>query len=237
LKKRIVEYLNEAKQIAGSIEVKDIARVAVILYEAWARRSNIFVCGNGGSAATASHFVGDLCKIGVPAYCLNDNVPLISALTNDEGWDNVFVYQLAHKFSKGDVLVCISVHGGVGKENADFWSQNLFKAIEYVKSYRGQTIGLVGFEGGVIRRVADASIKINSYSTPQVESWHDHICHLISLVLSECKPTKICVCGMTYILPDLVCPYCHESRYRLIKGIEGNIEDVRKIYDSIQVTS
>jgi len=178
LKKQVEEYLEEVKRIAGEINIEDIARVITIIYGAWSVRGDIYICGNGGSAATASHFASDLCKLGVRAYCLNDNMAQMTALTNDVGWDNVFLNQLAYKWSKHDVLICISVHGGVGEDEAGQWSQNINKAMDYVKRYGGKIVGLVGFDGGEVRRLADASI-VAGQSTPQVESWHSHICHLI----------------------------------------------------------
>lgn len=228
MRKLIEEYLDEVKQIADSINIKDIAKVIVILYEAWLNNKTIYLCGNGGSASTASHFTCDLLKLGIKAHCLNDNSSRITAITNDSGFDALYVEQLNNLLSGGDVLVCISVHGGVERDR-NIWSGNLVKAVDFARRKKAKIIGLVGFEGGVIRRLADASIKINSYSTPQVESWHSHIAHLICLILAEYKPVKVCdECHRIYTLDKLECPSCQSVKFSLARGIIGNIEDIRK---------
>jgi len=228
LKKLIEEYLDELKQIADGINIKDIARVVVILYEAWLNNKTIYLCGNGGSASTASHFTCDLLKLGLKVHCLNDNPSLITAITNDNGFDALYVEQLNNLLNNGDILLCVSVHGGVERDK-NIWSGNLVRVIDFARGKKAKVIGLVGFEGGVIRRLADASIKINSYSTPQVESWHLHIAHLICLILSEFKPMRVCKeCSRIYAVDKLECPSCHSIEFRLAGGIIGNIEDMGK---------
>ncbi len=227
MKKQVEEYLAEIKEIADNINIEDIARVVTTIYGAWSVRGDIYVCGNGGSAATASHFTSDLCKIGVGAYCLNDNMAQMTALTNDVGWDNVFLNQLAYKWSRSDVLICISVHGGVGEDKAGQWSQNITKAVDYVKRYGGKVIGLVGFDGGVLKQLADASIVVG-HSTPQVESWHNHICHLICEILKVFKPVRSCAdCG--FIHDGILCTKCGCVHYTHTMGIKGNIQEIMKI--------
>ena len=103
----------------------------------------------------------------------------MSALINDEGFDNLFYEQLKGRFQKGDVLIGISVHGGAGRDKADLWSQNLLKAMKYAKDMEGKTIGLSGFDGGPMKETADACIVVPAHSTPQVESFHLALEHLI----------------------------------------------------------
>ena len=161
-------------------------------FEAWKNRSRVYTCGNGGSASTATHFACDLAKTAAPegkrglrAECLNDNPPLMLALINDEGFDNLYVEQLRTKFEPGDVLICISVHGGAGRDKAGLWSQNLLKAMVYVKENGGKTIGLSGFDGGPMKEIADACIVVPVHSTPLVESFHLVLEHLIVFRLKE----------------------------------------------------
>ena len=182
----IQNYLSEVRKLAETISVADIDRAIRLLFEAWKNGSQVFTCGNGGSASTATHFACDLSKTTIvegkkrfKAYCLNDNIPLMSALINDEGFDNLFYEQLKDKFEKGDVLVCISVHGGAGRDKAELWSQNLLKAMKYAKDMGGKTIGLSGFDGGPMKEIAHACIVVPVYSTPQVESFHLALEHLI----------------------------------------------------------
>jgi len=182
----IQNYLSEVKKVAEAISVNDIDRAIELLLEAWEKGNQIFTCGNGGSASTATHFACDLSKATIvdnkrrfKAYCLNDNIPLVSALTNDEGFDNLYSEQLKSLFNEGDVLICISVHGGAGKDKAGLWSQNLLTAMRYAKDKGGKTIGLSGFDGGPMKEMADACIVVPIDSTPQVESFHLALEHLI----------------------------------------------------------
>ena len=118
-------------------------------------------------------------------HCLNDNIPLMSALINDEGFDNLFIEQLKNLFQEGDVLICISVHGGAGRDKAALWSQNLLKAMKYAREMKGKTIGLSGFDGGPMKEIADACIVVPVDSTPQVESFHLALEHLICGCLKD----------------------------------------------------
>jgi len=185
-------YLAEAKRITENISIDDVNQVIELLFEAWKRGSRVFICGNGGSASTATHFACDLVKTAAPegkrgfkAECLNDNIPLMLALVNDNGFDSLFYEQLKTKFSPGDVLICISVHGGAGKDKASLWSQNLLKAMMYVKENGGKTISLSGFDGGPMKEIADAGIVVPAHSTPQVESFHLVLEHCIVFRLKE----------------------------------------------------
>jgi D-sedoheptulose 7-phosphate isomerase len=188
----IQDYLSEMKKVTENISVADIERGIEILYQAWTNGNQVFICGNGGSASTATHFACDLSKTTIvpekrrfKAYCLNDNVPLISALTNDEGFDSLYYEQLKGKFEEGDVLICISVHGGAGKDKAGLWSQNLLKAMKYAKEMGGKNIGLSGFDGGPMKEIADVCIVVPIASTPQVESFHLALEHLVCSCLRQ----------------------------------------------------
>jgi len=148
--------------------------------------------GNGGSASTATHFACDLAKGTVVegkkrfrVISLTDNVPLITALTNDNGFNAIFVEQLRNLLEKDDVVIAISVHGGTGKERAGVWSQNLLAAIQYAKENSAKTIGIAGFDGGALKNLADACIVVPVQSTPYVESWHATLEHLICSCLRE----------------------------------------------------
>ncbi|MCL0041184.1 SIS domain-containing protein [Dehalococcoidia bacterium] len=185
-KEFIQNYFVEMKKVIDDIPIEDIDRVIELLFDAWKRGNQIFTCGNGGSASTATHFACDLSKMTIVpgrrrfrVECLNDNIPLMLALINDDGFDNLFFEQLKTKFREGDVLICISVHGGAGKDKAGLWSQNLLKAMKYAKDKGGKTIGFSGFDGGPMKEIADACIVVPVNSTPQVESFHLALEHLI----------------------------------------------------------
>ena len=188
----IDDYLSETRKITEAISVDDIDKVIGLLYQAWQDGNQVFICGNGGSASTATHFTCDLAKTTIvdgmkrfKAICLNDNVPLVSALTNDEGFDNLYYEQLRSLYREGDVLICISVHGGAGQDKAGLWSQNLLKAMKYVQDNGGKTIGFSGFDGGPMKEMADACIVVPANSTPQVESFHVTLEHLICSCLKR----------------------------------------------------
>jgi D-sedoheptulose 7-phosphate isomerase len=184
---RTGEYLDEVSGIVAALNRSDIDRAIEILYSAWKEDRQVFVIGNGGSASTSTHFACDLNKWvsdeadrKFRAFALVDNIPLMSALTNDNGWSDVYSEQLRNFFRKGDVLVAISVHGGSGSDKAGPWSQNLLKAVKYVKDNGGKVVGLSGFDGGVLKTAADACVVVPAESTPHVEGMHLVLTHLIS---------------------------------------------------------
>jgi D-sedoheptulose 7-phosphate isomerase len=184
---RTAEYLSEVSKIASDLDRGSIDRAIGILYDAWKGDNQVFVIGNGGSASTSTHFACDLNKWvsdeadrKFRAFALVDNIPLMSALTNDNGWGDVYAEQLRNFFRKGDVLVAISVHGGSGSDKAGPWSQNLLKAVKYVKDNGGKVVGLSGFDGGVLKTASDACVVVPANSTPHVEGMHLVLTHLMA---------------------------------------------------------
>lgn len=184
---RTNEYLEEVAQIAAKLDRGSIDKAIQLFYDAWKSDSQIFIIGNGGSASTATHFACDLNKWvsddaerKFRAFSLVDNIPLVSALTNDNGWGDIYYEQLLNFFRKGDVLVAISVHGGSGSDKAGPWSQNLLKAVKYAKDNGGKVVGLSGFDGGVLRTASDACIVVPADSTPHVEGMHLVLTHLMA---------------------------------------------------------
>lgn len=188
----VKEYLQDLEMVVKQVSQDDIQKALTLLFEAWTNEKQVFVAGNGGSASTATHFTCDLAKFTAVdgkkrfrAVCLNDNMPLVSALTNDLGWDNVYLEQLKNLLDRGDVLVVISVHGGSGADKAGVWSQNLLKATKYVQDNGGKVLGLAGFDGGALKQAADACIVAPINSTPQVEGFHAVLTHLLCASLRQ----------------------------------------------------
>jgi D-sedoheptulose 7-phosphate isomerase len=189
----IDDYFWEMETVINDISREDIDRVIELLFAIWRQGRTVFLMGNGGSASTATHFACDLTKCtiveGKPRFrviCLNDNIPLMSALINDEGFDNLFSEQLKNLMRPGDCLIAISVHGGKGEDRAGLWSQNLLKAMQLAKEeYDAVTIGLSGFDGGALKKMADACVVVPFNSTPQVESFHLVLEHLVCNCLRE----------------------------------------------------
>lgn len=180
------------KETLDKMPENEISEVIDVLFDAWKNGNQIFIMGNGGSASTATHFACDLAKGTVvpgkkrlKAIALTDNIPLMTALINDNGFENLFYEQLVNLFNKGDIVISFSVHGGTGKDLAGPWSQNLLKAMRYVQENGGKAIGVSGFDGGAMKDIADICIVVPVDSTPHVESLHLAIEHLITNCLKE----------------------------------------------------
>jgi D-sedoheptulose 7-phosphate isomerase len=183
---RTDEYLKEVSQIAAKLDRESVDKAIGILYDAWKSDKQVFTIGNGGSASTATHLACDLNKWvsdeaerKYRAFSLVDNIPLVSALTNDNGWGDIYYEQLRNFFRRGDVVVAISVHGGSGSDKAGPWSQNLLKAVKYAKDNGGRVVGLAGFDGGVLKTASDACVVVPAESTPHVEGMHLVLTHLM----------------------------------------------------------
>ena len=150
-------YFNYLTDIIKGIDEQEIARFVRTLLDARERSSTVFFMGNGGSAATASHFANDL-SIGTNSYqkpfrvlSITDNVPVITAIGNDFGYDDIFERQLRVLGKTGDVLVGISASGN---------SPNLLKAYDAAKEIGIKTVALTAFDGGKMSKMADEGIHV-----------------------------------------------------------------------------
>ena len=176
-------YENYCKYLTELMELLDynaIANVSECFLNARQRGSTIFFAGNGGSAATASHFSQDLSEVGRKAkvrsfktLSLTDNVPFITAVGNDYGYDKVFSIQLLELFNKGDILVAISASGN---------SPNVIEAVKFANEKSGITVGLVGFDGGRLSELCDHVIHVisNKGEYGPVEDIHLILNHMIT---------------------------------------------------------
>jgi len=187
-------YLEQMARLAFTLPQEAIGEAVEIIYEAWRRGRTVFTLGNGGSASTATHLACDLAKFAMPpgrkrlrAISLVDNIPLVSAWTNDAGFQSIFAEQLEPWLEEGDVLIAISVHGGSGQGEAGPWSQNLLRAVALARERGARVIGLSGFDGGALKEMADVCIVVpvegEPLGTPLVESLHVALHHLICLAL------------------------------------------------------
>lgn len=141
--RRYVKYLGA---LLAELDVEAVAKFAKILEEARENGRTVFLVGNGGSAATASHWANDLLlgtrSPGVRplrAVSLTDNVPVLTAIGNDREYADIFVGQLEGLFQEGDILVAVSASGN---------SPNVVRAVEFANKHGGTTVGLLGFDGG-----------------------------------------------------------------------------------------
>ena len=183
MKNWISDYLKQQKAALDSIPVDAVAQIIEKLRTALRDDCQIFVIGNGGSAANSSHFVTDLGKgaadkIGRRFRCLslNDNVSWMTALGNDYAYEDVFVRQLMNYGRRGDLVLAMSVSGN---------SPNVVKALEWAKQNGLATIGLVGGKRGKVAQLADQVIVIDSTHFGRVEDCHMGICHMICYAFME----------------------------------------------------
>lgn len=171
-------YFVELEQILRSISMHQLEIILQLLEKAYHHGHRIFIIGNGGSAATASHFALDLAKNtiipGLPrlkAISLTDHVPLITAWGNDASYDCVFSEQLANMIEAGDIVIGISTSGN---------SINVLNALHLAKQHNGVAIGLLGAKGGQIKDTADAYILVPGHSIEQEEDVHMILAHIIT---------------------------------------------------------
>ena len=176
------EYLAEARTIAEQINQADIERMIGIILDIRRNHGRLFFLGVGGSAGNASHAVNDFRKIaGIESYSPCDNVSELTARTNDDGWESVFVEWLkgSHLNNQDGVFV-LSVGGGNQVKNV---SVNLVRALEYAKKTGAKIVGIVGRDGGYTGKTADACVIIPTVNTATVtahtEAFQAVIWHLI----------------------------------------------------------
>jgi len=178
-------YLRSLERLLQKVDLSAIERVANHLRAARESGAMIYVAGNGGSAATASHWVNDLGKATkqsgcapMRVMCLSDNISWLTALANDEGYERVFAGQMENFARSGDILVVISASGN---------SKNLIKAVELAKSRGVLTIAFLGFDGGVLKEMVDEYIWLpTEYGAYQlVEDGHSMLCHILTTCLMQ----------------------------------------------------
>ncbi len=151
-------YLAYLSELTAKLDADVVARIIAAIEEAGRKGRAIYFIGNGGSAATASHFANDIGfgtrapgHAPLKAISLVDNVAVLTALANDEGYEHVFTRQLEAVLQPGDLLVALSVSGN---------SRNVLNAVEYAKAKGALTVGLTGFDGGRLKELADVSLHV-----------------------------------------------------------------------------
>jgi D-sedoheptulose 7-phosphate isomerase len=191
---RAVKYLDEVAKTLERME-KDLPFKAEEIVSAFVKArdcgKHIYICGNGGSASTASHMASDLNKGAnrkdaprFKAVALTDNIPAMLAWANDLSYDDIFVEQLKNHLEEGDVVVGISGSGN---------SPNVLKALHYANDKGALTIGLSGFGGGKLAQVAKTCYVVPNNTMQQIEDLHLVIEHMLSLILRDspdCAGTK-----------------------------------------------
>ena len=177
-------YLERVKELLDELP-GPADRFVEALWGAFEADSTVFLAGNGGSAAAASHFGQDLAKGTLSdlrmrrrfrVISLADNVGFITALANDEGYASVFEQQLRNLGRPGDLLVAISGSGN---------SENVLRAVDYARSIGMRTLGVTGYDGGKLRRIADVSVHVPVWDMGMAEALHGVIFHFAMSQLRE----------------------------------------------------
>jgi D-sedoheptulose 7-phosphate isomerase len=183
MKQWISDYITAQKAALDSIPAPKVARLIELFRAALHQNRHIFVFGNGGSAANASHFVTDLGKgssdkVGKRFRCLslNDNVSWMSAIGNDYAYEDVFVRQLENYGEKGDLVLTLSVSGS---------SPNVVKAVQWANQHGLETIALVGGKRAGVAKIAHHVIAIDSEHFGRVEDAQMAICHMLCYAFIE----------------------------------------------------
>ena len=185
-------FIERMAEVTKTVDVKKVAQVIGVIKKACEESRSIFFIANGGSAAVASHIVNDLCpnslvedRPGFRAYSLVDNVESVTAIANDSGFENIFLYQLRCDLRPGDVLVALSVSGN---------SENIIRAVDYANEIGATTIGWSGFEDGG-RLAEKAQIAIHIASTRDeygpVEDIFSNLGHIITGYLTMDRGRKL----------------------------------------------
>jgi len=176
-------YVDGQRRAIASVPVEKIAAVVDVVRRAGRDGRRIFICGNGGSAASASHFVTDLGKnaseaAGMPFRCLSlaDNVAWMTAIGNDYAYEDVFVRQLVNHAVRGDLLILVSVSGN---------SPNLVKVAQYARHEGIETVALVGGQRGRLADLADHVLVVEDVHYGRVEDAHMNILHMICYAVVE----------------------------------------------------
>ena len=174
-------FAQELKDKIDKVSIQEIVKAIKYLNSAYENGNRVYLIGNGGSSAIASHFANDLNKTILghkgekkikrfQAISLCDNIPVITAWANDVGYEKIFSEQLKNFAKQGDVLIAISSSGN---------SPNIIEAVKTAKEFSLSVVGFMGFDGGKLLELSDVKIYVNSSEYAIVESIHDAICHLI----------------------------------------------------------
>jgi D-sedoheptulose 7-phosphate isomerase len=175
------EFLSSLHRTLDEIDLGAVEAAARAITEAWGQDRRIFVLGNGGSAATASHLVCDLHGVargrrGLGAFSLTDGPAVLTAAANDLGYERAFSEQVTNNARAGDVVILLSASGDSG---------NIVRAIGAARDAGARTIGILGFGGGRARALVDIAIVVSAAHFGVVESAHAAVVHLLAEIVRE----------------------------------------------------
>ena len=181
IKEFVLNYLSELQEVLESVSLDRFEEMVTAILDAYEGGRLIFVMGNGGSGATASHFACDMNKGACfdlekrfKVICLNDNVPTMLAYSNDVSYKDVFVEQLKNFMEPDDVVIGISGSGN---------SENVLRAVEYARNKWAKTIGLAGFDGGKLAGMVDVPVVVKAGDMQKIEDTHLILTHMIMQIV------------------------------------------------------
>ena len=173
----VPSYFNHLSRIMSELDHASVDAAISLIKRSWGEQKKILVCGNGGSALTASHYVNDWNKMaylstGKPfrGHCLSDNIGLMTAYSNDLSYDDVYSEQLKNLMDDGDLVIGISGSGN---------SENVVRAVEYANASGGVTLAICGYDGGKIRQLAQQSMWVPSFDMQICEDVHFIFGHMV----------------------------------------------------------
>lgn len=179
------DYAKELARASETIDPAAMERAAGILIEAYAKGARMFSCGNGGSASIANHMQCDHVKgvrngtdLSPQVLSLSTNVELLTAIANDIGYADVFVYQLQSQAGPGDVLVAVSSSGR---------SPNIVDAISWARDHGLRTIAITGFDGGAARTTAEVAIHVDCTNYGIIEDLHQAVMHALAQYVRQSR--------------------------------------------------
>lgn len=183
LKSRIKSYYEKEISTIQKLNYDDIEMAMQAIIDAYQREATVYIFGNGGSGATASHFVGDFNK-GISEaldkkfhfICLNDNIPTVLSIANDISYEEIFAFQLKGNLKSSDLVIAISGSGN---------SENVIKAVEYAKEHNCEVVAITGSNGGRLRELADYNMHVAVDDMQIVEDLHMSFCHMMYHIFKD----------------------------------------------------
>lgn len=183
MKEQIKAYFEREKEVIERLDYDEISEAVQAIKGAYERGATIYIFGNGGSAATASHFVCDFNKGICEKFdrkfnliCLSDNTPIFTAIANDISYDDVFYFQLKGRLKQNDLIIAISGSGN---------SKNVIKAVEYAKEIGTKVVGFTGYSGGRLKALSDYCMHVEVDDMQITEDLHMAFDHMMYRVLMD----------------------------------------------------
>ncbi len=177
LKKFYTSYTNSLKDSLDRVDLKKITSITNLLKTQFKKKKKIFVCGNGGSAAIANHYICDYLKLlrfntnfKPRIISLSDNVETLTAISNDHNYSEIFKYQAESLADKGDIFIIISSSGN---------SDNIYKLAKWANNKKFKIISFTGFNGGRLKKLSNININIRENNYGRIEDSHHILMHLI----------------------------------------------------------